>query len=67
MNDSIVYANASVVINSKYKQLSKISHFDPKIPATLPISVDNMGHHVAECHQQNNHGFKKQFEVCSVI
>ena len=63
MSESIVYGNASVVINSKYEQLSKISHFDPKIPTTLPISIENMGHLVAECHQQNNHGFKKQFEV----
>ena len=62
MKESVVYANASVAINS---ELSKISHFDPKIPATLPISIENLGHLVAECHQQDNQGFKKQFEVCS--
>ena len=55
------------MVSNKCEQLSKTSCFDPKIPVTLPISVDNMGHLVAECHQQYNHGFKKQFEVCSVI
>ena len=55
------------MVSNKREQLSKTSCFDPKIPATLPISVDNMGHHVADCHRQNNHGFKTQFEVCSVI
>ena len=50
--------------SSEYEDLSKISHFDPKIPTTLPMSIENMGDHVAECHQQNNQSFKTQFEVC---
>ena len=52
------------MISREYEELSRISHFDPKIPTTLPISVENMGHHVGECHQQNNQGFKRQFKVC---
>ena len=55
------------MVSSKCDQWLKTSRFDPKIPVTLPISVDIMGHHVVECHQQSNHGFKKQYEVCSVI
>ena len=34
--------------------------FDPKIPPTLPVSVDELGTHVATCH---SNGFDEQYEV----
>uniref|UniRef100_A0A1X7T0C4 Fibronectin type-III domain-containing protein n=1 Tax=Amphimedon queenslandica TaxID=400682 RepID=A0A1X7T0C4_AMPQE len=36
--------------------------FDPKIPLTLPVSVDELGAHVATCH---SNGFDEQYENLS--
>ncbi|XP_019858334.1 PREDICTED: receptor-type tyrosine-protein phosphatase S-like [Amphimedon queenslandica] len=36
--------------------------FDPKIPLTLPVSVDELGTHVATCH---SNGFDEQYENLS--
>ena len=38
--------------------------FDPKIPPTLPVSVDELGTHVATCH---SNGFDEQYEVSDHI
>ena len=37
-----------------------IPKFDPKIPPTLPVSVDDLGTHVATCH---SNGFEEQYEA----
>ena len=34
--------------------------FDPQIPLTLPISLDDLGTHVASCH---SNGFGEQYAV----
>ena len=34
--------------------------FDPQIPLTLPISLDDLGTHVASCH---SNGFDEQYAV----
>ena len=60
--DAVNYTNPTPVYSSEYEVLSNISKFDPKIPTTLPMPIENMGDHVAECHQQNNEGFKTQFQ-----
>ena len=37
-----------------------IPKYDPKIPLTLPVSVDDLGTHVATCH---SNGFDEQYTV----
>ena len=37
--------------------------FDPQIPPTLPISLDDLGTHVASCHSDSNADFSKQYKV----
>ena len=37
--------------------------FDPKIPQTLPISLNDLGNHVACCHSDSNACFSEQFKV----
>ena len=39
--------------------------FDPKIPQTLPISLNGLGNHVACCHSDSNACFSEQFKVIS--
>ena len=38
-------------------------NFDPQIPPTLPISVDDLGTHVASCHSDSNAAFSEQYKV----
>ena len=38
----------------------KTSNYDPQIPPTLPISLDDLGTHVASCHRDGNSGFSQQ-------
>ena len=37
--------------------------FDPQIPPTLPISLDDLGTHVASCHSDSNAAFSEQYKV----
>ena len=37
--------------------------FDPLIPCTCPISVNDLGTHVASCHSESNAGFNQQYQV----
>ena len=37
--------------------------FDPQIPPTLPISLDDLGTHVASCHSDGNAAFSEQYKV----
>ena len=39
------------------------SSFDPLIPCTYPISVNELGIYVASCHSDGNAGFSKQYQV----
>ena len=39
--------------------------FDPKIPQTFPISLNDLGNHVACCHSDSNACFAEQFKVIS--
>ena len=38
-------------------------NFDPQISPTLPISLDDLGTHVASCHSDNNAAFNEQYKV----
>ena len=38
-------------------------NFDPQIPPTLPISLDDLGIHVASCHSDSNAAFSQQYKV----
>ena len=38
-------------------------NFDPQIPPTLPISLDDLGTHVASCHSDGNAAFSEQYKV----
>ena len=38
-------------------------NFDPQIPPTLPISLDNLGTHVVSCHSDGNAAFNEQYKV----
>lgn len=42
----------------------KQAPFDPMIPETCPVSVDDLGRYVAENHFNANNKFKEQFKVC---
>ena len=35
----------------------------PHIPVTLPIALDDLGTHVANCHTDNNTPFGEQYKV----
>ena len=37
--------------------------FDPLIPFTHPISVNDLGTYVASCHSDSNDGFSQQYQV----
>ena len=41
--------------------------FDPQIPPTLPISLDDLGTHVASCHSDGNAAFSEQYKVMSDV
>ena len=41
----------------------KTSSYDPQIPPTLPISLDDLGTHVASCHSDGNAAFSQQYKV----
>ena len=41
----------------------KSSSYDPQIPSTLSISLDDLGTHVASCHSDGNAGFSEQYKV----
>ena len=38
-------------------------NFDPQIPPTLPILLDDLGTHVASCHSDSNAAFSEQYKV----
>ena len=40
-----------------------IINFDPHIPPTLPISLDDLVTHVASCHSDGNAAFNEQYKV----
>ena len=43
--------------------LHKSFSYDPQIPPTLPISLDDLGTHVASCHSDGNAAFSEQYKV----
>ena len=43
--------------------LHKNSSYDPQIPPTLPISLDDLSTHVASCHSDGNAAFSEQYKV----
>ena len=45
----------------------KQAPFDPMIPETYPVSVDDLGRYVAENHFNENNKFKEQFKVCDSL
>lgn len=49
-----------------YTCFNTSDNFDPLIPNVIPISVSDLGTHVANCHLDNNNGFQDQYKVkCS--
>lgn len=46
-----------------YSTPYKEQPFDPKIPTTLPIPLNEMSDYVASCHSDNNKALHSQFEV----
>ena len=56
----ITYAVPS---SSVYTPPSPSTSFDPQIPPTLPISLDDLGTHVASCHSDGNVAFSEQYKV----
>ena len=51
------------VINNVSSSVYKSSSYDPQIPSTLPISLDDLGTHVASCHSDGNAAFSEQYKV----
>ena len=61
-NDGTLYAVPSSPVHSPPLTIN----FDPQIPPTLPISVDDLGTHVASCHGNSNADFCEQYKVNNV-
>ena len=40
-----------------------LPHFNPKIPHSLPITINDLGDHVATCHLNDNKAFDEQYKV----
>ena len=57
------YDNINNVSSSVYKSYS----YDPQIPPTLPISLNDLGTHVASCHSDGNAAFSEQYKVIIII
>ena len=53
----------STVNIENYNSVPFDSQFDPLIPCTHPISVNDLGSYVACCHNDSNAGFGEQYEV----
>ena len=51
------------VINNVSSSVYKSYSYDPQIPPTLPISLDDLGTHVASCHSDGNAAFSEQYKV----
>ena len=58
------YANVNEKPRSVPSQALPAPSFDPLIPCTCPISVSDLGTHVASCHSESNAGFSQQYQVC---
>lgn len=41
--------------------------YNPQIPHTLPISLDDLGIHIASCHSGGNAGFAEQYKVNVIL
>ena len=54
---SVVNKNRAPVCPSPY------SGYNPLIPPTIPVSVNDLGTHVTSCHGNSNAGFNTQYEV----
>ena len=76
MTDQSSPAEATVYMNMSYDKsqesdITDITYavpppsiiFDPQIPPTLPISLDDLGTHVASCHSDGNAAFSEQYKV----
>ena len=61
-NSGITYILYSIPSSPVHSPPPTIS-FDPQIPPTFPISVDNLGTHVASCHSDDNAAFSEQYKV----
>ena len=61
-NSGITYILYSVPSSPVHSPPPTIS-FDPQIPPTLPISLDDLGTHVASCHSDDNAAFSEQYKV----
>ena len=57
-NESYVYAS----IAPKSRK-AKTATFDPKIPVTIPVTLNKLGSYVRKCHSNANDAFIQQFKV----
>ena len=52
-----------VVSSSSVHSPPPTINYDPRIPPILPISLDDLGTHVASCHSDGNAAFNEQYKV----
>ena len=63
MNMSYDKSQESDITNITYAVPSSSTVFDPQIPPTLPISLDDLDTHVASCHSDGNAAFSEKYKV----
>ena len=55
------------LLNNTKKKAKKpqppLPYFNPKIPRTLPIPINDLGDHVTTCHLNDNKAFDEQYKV----
>ena len=55
------------LLNNTKKKAKKpqppLLYFNPKIPRTLPIPINDLGYHVTTCHLNDNKTFDEQYKV----
>ena len=54
-------------VNTKEWTIYSDPPFDPLIPKTCPVSISNLGTHVASYHSESNTQFSKEFQVLYLI
>ena len=60
---SVVESNLTNEKDCSVSLQPPVSSFDPLIPCTCPISVNELGTYVASCHSDGSAGFRKQHQV----
>ena len=56
----------SLLDNTKKKSTKPqppLPYFNPKIPRTLPITINDLGDHVTTCHLNDNKNFDEEYKV----